>query len=646
MNYAPQIIETFVGSAIKRILVVDDAYDPPEFDPRVSGDLHGILTAEDLRERISEDVLCREDCDGAVTALIENEVDHVAIGGAVAALYAVFLETRAAAVDPGGAFADAKGTALGALDPLLELLRSCGDDAKINTVGTGDAAITVYRDFKPDLIFMDFFLSPPERTARGITKGEKDGDRIRSINLLKMMLSEDVDNDPAVILMSSEHVADRKEAYLGRLENRVMALRFGYLHKGWVRRTGQALTASGDAADVLIETSSSFEFGRTLEAALKTWRTGAEKALKHLYREMRDFDIKDFAYLLRFRLYEEGEPFADYLEWFLGESLRAIVDANVEWTNDDFTRLNDEELTQAIEGAHPLPSVRIARFFHRMRFNSWEVRRRGHFWLGDLFVAPNGKSVRMVISPDCDLVPRNGKPAASRLLTIGGKIRDLQEDRAFAGELIFHNAPKAIQWNFKDLMTHEIRDTAVLDVNDTAYEFFASMRPMPAQTIQKIALADLSRVALAAPPTVDVGAPVRVYLKKNVDNQAQVVELEGVGNAYAQVLMPRGGKDTHKRALFSSKFVRELLAKLEKLEEGDLLPDHRRYRRECIENAEQLRQAMLRDGLALPGEGVFKLVTSVGDLRNRSWLEIVIDVSDEALIDLQGTYPLDQENGT
>ena len=642
MNYAPQIIQTFRESAVERILVVDDAYDPPDFDPQLSGDLLGVLTASDLREHVSEDLLCEEDCDAAVAALKKSELDDAAITNTIATLYGVFLETRATTVDPGGAFAAAKGTALDILDPLLELLHRCRDVTGIKRVGTGDAAIGVYRDLKPDLIFMDFFISPPERTTKDITKGQRDGDRNRSITLLKTMLSDDIDADPAVVLISTEDVANRKEAYLGRLDDRVMALRFGYFHKGWVRGTGQALTASGDAADVLIETSGSFEFGRTLEAALKTWRTGAEEALKDFYRELRDFDVKDFAYLLRFRLYDEGEPFADYLEWFLGESLRAIVDDTVEWTTDDFTRLNDRELTQAIEGAHPLPSVRIARFFHRMRFNSWEVRPRGRFALGDLFVAPNGNSVRMVISPDCDLVPRDGNPGASRLLTIGGKIRGLQEAGAFAGELIFHNTPKAIQWNFKDLMTHEFGDTAALDVNDTAYRFFASMRPMSAQTIQKTVLADLSRVGLVVPPTVDVGAPVKVYVKKDVDNQAQVVEVEGLSDARAQVLMPRGGNEVKKRALFTPRFVRELLVKLGEMEEGDLLSHHRQHWRECIDGAAEMHTALLREGLAFPGEAIFKLDVSVGKPKKKSWLEIVIDVSDEALIDLQGTDPLEQ----
>ena len=245
--------------------------------------------------------------------------------------------------------------------------------------------------------------------------------------------------------------------------------------------------------------------------------------------------------------------------------------------------LNDRTLTQAIEGAHPFPSPRLAKFFHRLRFNSWENRPRGRFALGDVFLSPNHKSVRMVISPDCDLVSRSSKPAAVRILTIGGSIRGLDEQQAWAGELIFRNSPRAIKWNYKDLRTHEFGDCASLLVDGKPYAYFASMRPMPAQTIQKAVLADLSRVGLAVPPTVDVGAPVKVYLKRKVGNQGKLEELEGLKEARAQAFMPRGGKDLKIRVLFMPKFFRDLLARLQGLSEDDLLCAHRGYWSDWLE---------------------------------------------------------------
>ncbi|MCY3541130.1 MAG: hypothetical protein F4183_05130 [Rhodothermaceae bacterium] len=641
MNYTPQIIETFKASSVERILIIDDAYDPPNFDPDFGGDMLDILSSAnvDLREHVNEHALSGEDLEAAIDALNTNDLDDSAIPAALAALYRVFVETRADTVDPGGVFTAVKGAALDVLDPLVDLLHRCSNDPRVVKVGMGEA-VRASGELQPDLIFMDFYLSPPERTTKDLTKGQWDGDRDRSINLLKSILAALAAGVPAVVLMSSQDVSNRKDAYLGRLENRVMGLRFGFLLKDWVQGRGQDLTATGDAADVLMDTSGSFEFGRTLETSLKAWKDGAEEALNQLYSELREFDVKDFAYLLRFRLYEEGEPFADYLEWFLGDSLRAIVDDRVDWNTCEFRRLNDRPLTEAIEGAHPFPSPRLASFFHRLRFNSRDSRPRGRFALGDLFVSPNHRSVRMVISPDCDLIPRNRK--ATHILTIGGSIRGLHEDHAWAGELIFHNSPKAIKWNYKDLMTHEFGACSSLQVDGKSYAYFASMRPMSAQTIQKAVLADLSRVGLAVPPTVDVGAPVKVYLKKKVGTQGIVEELNGLKESRAQVFMPRGGKDLKRRVLFTSRFFRELLARLQGLSEDDLLCDHRGYWRDWLAQAENVREAMLRHGLELPGEGLHKLQTSIGKPKKKSWIEIVVDISEDALLDLRGTDPLEQ----
>lgn len=641
MNYASQIIETFKGSSVEKILIIDDAYDPPQFDPDFGGDILEILSADEFRENVSVQVLCEEDREAAIDAINNDELDDSAIPASLAALYHVFVDTRAGMVDPNGVFAAAKGAALDALDPLVDLLHRCSDDPRIVKVGTHEALLAS-GDLQPDLIFMDFYLSPPARTTKDITKAQWAGDRIRSINLLKSILAALTNKVPAVILMSSQDVGDLQGAYLSRLEDRVMALRFGFLLKTWVQGRGKDVTASGDAADVLMDTSGSFEFGRTLETALKAWKEGAEEALEQLHSELREFDVKDFAYLLRFRLYDEGEPFADYLEWFLGESLRAIVDDRVNWKTVEFSKLNDRTLTQAIEGAHPFPSSRLARYFHRLRFNAWERRPRGRFALGDLFVSPNHKSVRMVISPDCDLVARNRKPAANRILTIGGSIRGLDEDHAWAGELIFRNSPRAIKWNYKDLMTHEFGECSSLEVGGKSYTYFASMRPMPAQTIQKAVLADLSRIGLAVPPTVDVGAPVRVYLKRKVGNQGRLEELDGLKEPRAQVFMPRGGRELKRRVLFTSRFVRDLLAKLQGLSEDDLLSAHRGYWREWLTHSKNVREAMLRDGLELPGEDLHKLQISIGRPKKKNWLEIVVDVSEEALLDLRGTDPLEQ----
>ena len=639
VNYSTQIIDSLKASVVERILVVDDAYDPPVLSEEHLGGLLEVLQRPELRDYVTEESLGEEDLQSAIAALLEGDFEHEAISHATSALFDAYVQRRTAEVDPGGEFARLKDLPLATLDPLLELLDCCGDRLCIRPVGK-DAALRVCRELTPDLILMDFFLSPPDRTAGASTRKEELADRKSSIELLKSILQVDGGVAPAVILMSSEDVQGRAQRYRSGLEGKVTALRFGFLNKNWIRRTGDGLIAVGDAADVLIETSGIFEFGRTLEAALRQWKWGAETGLKELYKELRDLDVKDFAYLLRFRLYEEGEPFADYMEWFLGESLRAIVDDNVEWNTEEFSRLNDEKLTEAIEGAHPGPSSRIAQFFNRMRFNSRQNRMRIRFGLGDLFIAPDKRSVRMVITPDCDIVVRDGKRGASRLLTVGGTIRGLGDEKALAGHLIFYGTPKALTWDLKDVVSHEFNGMSDLQVAETTYSYYASMRTLAAQAVQKEVLGDLARVGSAVPPTVDVGAPVKVYLKEKVENRPRVTELHDLEDAHAQVFMPRGGSDRKTRALFTSRFVRTLVARLEGIDEADLSPDDRGHRDNWIGNATRVRKAMLRDGIRLPGEGIYKMFASVGTLKGKNWLEIVVDVSDDALIKMHGTDPL------
>ena len=639
VNYATQIIDSFKASVIERILVVDDAYDPPTLLDH-EADLLEVLQRPDFRDYVTEESLGEEDRQSAIGALLDSEFDHVAVGDAISALFDVYVDRRTAEIDPGGEFERLKGLPLETLDPLLELLGRCGDQLCIRQVGK-DAALSVYRELRPNLILMDFFLSPPDRTTGASNRKEELADRRSSIELLKSILQVDGRAAPAVILMSSEDVQDRAQRYRSSLEGRVTALRFGFLNKKWIRQADDGLKAEGDAADVLMESSGSFEFGRTLEVALQRWKCGAETGLKDLYKELRDLDVKDFAYLLRFRLYEEGEPFADYLEWFLGESLRAIVDNKVEWNTEEFSRLNERELTDAIEGARPLPSSRIAQFFDRMRFSSRQNRVRARFGLGDLFIAPGHRNVRMVMTPDSDIVLRDGRRRANRFLTVGGTIRGLGDEKAFAGNLIFEKTPKALTWNLKDVMSHDFDDDmSELRVDEVVYSYYATMRTLAAQAIQKEVLGDLARVGSAVPPTVGVHAPVKVYLKRVVKNRRKVDALDDLVEPQAQVFMPRGGSDTKMRALFTSRFVRTLVARIEAIKEVELHPDDRAHRNNWIGNATKVRKAMLHDGIRLPGEGLFKVFALLGANKGKNWLEIVVDVSDEALIQTRATDPL------
>ena len=641
MNYAPQIIETIKESAVTHILVVDDAYDAPSLTTEDSGALIELLQAENFRESVSVELLSDKQVEGAIEAISEDELDAADVSDTVKALFTVYVESRSVAVDPGGFFSASKGATLDVLEPLVEMLRKC-DDVAVQLLGL-EGAIEAYREQHPDLIFMDFFLSPLSRGTGPETKGEKDGDRGRSIDTLKRMLGGHSGEKPAIVLMSSKDIHSRAERYRANLDGQVMGLRFGYFHKQWVTGSGKELKANGDAADVLVDTSGSLAFGRSLESAITDWRDGAFSALERIQKELYEFDLKDFAYLMRFRLYDEEEPFADYLEWFLGESLRSLVDEEVEWDTKHFQDLDNEVLTRTISGAHPFPSDKIARFFHRLRFNPHKTRNRKRFGLGDVFLSPDGKYVRMIVSPDCDLVVRDGKRAAARLLTVGGQVKALKDEGAFAGELVhlktpkaIKKTPKAIKWLNKDLMTHAAGETDKLDVDGTIFTFLGRLRGLSAQAVQKATLADLSRVGVSVPPTVYVGAKVSCFIKSLDGTQVKRVELNNLPGATVQVFMPRGGKDAKKRILFTQKYTRAVLAHLETCDSDDFHRDHRDCYETVIKHGEELRQAMVSNGLELPGSlEKFGVSSSVGDPIRKPWLQFVCDLNDDSLLNME-----------
>ena len=171
VNYATQIIDSFKASIVERILVVDDAYDPPTLSEEYMGGLFEVLERPDLRNYVTEESLGEKDLQSAIEALSKGEYDHEAISDAISSLFDAYLHRRMGKLDPDGAFARLKDSALVALDPLLELLELCGDKLCIRRVGK-NAALSVCRELKPDFILMDFFMSPP-KGRRGRQRARK-----------------------------------------------------------------------------------------------------------------------------------------------------------------------------------------------------------------------------------------------------------------------------------------------------------------------------------------------------------------------------------------------------------------------------------------------------------------------------------------
>jgi hypothetical protein len=650
MGHEKRILDAFNTNGIERILLIDDAFDPPTLSADALGPLVDFLESPAGQAAGGEAGLTADQMQAALDAALNGAADDDAVVGARAALFRMFASSADAKFDPDGAFARAKGVTLGVLAPLIALLRKC-DTADLRFAGLNDA-LEVFRAFEPHVVFLDYFLAPDIPVTGAASPSAKGKAKKASIDLLVRMLRLPEIKTPAVILMSSREMKDQADDFRRSVdkdaESQVMALRFRFLQKNWVTQDGTVLKIANDAADALLDTTQGFEFGSVLQQALVKWRTGAREAMNAFLDEIGGLEPKDFAYLFRFRLLTEGQRMSDYLEWMFGESLKAMVDETVEWADDSFEKLDDGKLSGSIEGAFEGPSTRIARIFDRIRVNHHKVRAVTRYQLGDVYILAGGTEARVVITPDCDLVPRKGGPNAQTVLTMGGKLQSFDKENTSADQFVFPgDKPYSVKWNPKDLRSLPFDGAGSLR-DDPAFTYYGTLRPIYAQEVQRTALTDLSRVGLAVAPVMGVDAAVSVHLR---------IKAEGGGTAYvkvpvtkaakATILLARGeGRDGH-TVLFRRSFVHALLDALRgqdqvKMETADAAA-LKQFLHESNEGS--LIKGLLSAGSAAKKSekgpmGVRIAIGSNPDLKpHNAWMHVMLQLSKVAMAELLTVDP-------
>ncbi|NRQ17694.1 hypothetical protein [Ensifer sesbaniae] len=645
MGHEKRIVEAFSENQIQRVLLIDDVYDMPEFD-EISGELLEFMGSIDGQEACKDAGVNDADLADTTDAIDRNDVGSEAVASTMRALYAKFVETRDPRFDPGKRFETRKGLTLALLDPLIALLRKCGENVAIELSGLEDGEER-FVQFKPQIVFLDYYLSP-DATGEALKPAVKTKARKASIQLLNRLLKTKPEEDPAVVLMSSEEVKDKAQSFRQDVESlgeNVIALRFRFLRKGWVGFNGNDLTINNEAADTLLDTSQGYVFGQVVHRALKEWRSGAESALREVLKQIGSLEPKDFAYLFRFRLATEGEKMGEYLEWLFGENLRGVVAETVNWSSESFTRIDDSKLSKGIEGAFDGPSVPIARLFHRVRVDERPqvdgARRR----LGDMFIKPSEKKVMVVITPDCDLVPRGTGPKVKRLLTMDGELRPFDQENASADQFIFYKKkPYSLKWNPKALHTFPVSGSGSLGVLK-GVEYLGTLRPLYAQEVQRLALTDLARLGLSVAPTMGVDAEITVHLRVKNGNGTATQILDMPGSSIATVLPERGDLQKGHRVLLRRSFIHTLVEKLREVDPATLTPEDAAKLSDFLreKNEDQMINGFLIKGAATKEKGPLSTTIKIASKPDRdkdaAWLQFTLKLSEEAMEELLSVDP-------
>ena len=637
-THAERIAEAFRRNRIERVLVIDDAYDPPPIDEDTIAALADIF-AGGIRPSVRSDMqIDPETFAAAADAAHAGDLENDDLDEVYRALYRLYTVTRDEAIDPRERFQTRKGRALDELSPLLCLLQKCGDRMDVCTAGLSDAS-SVYHQRLPQLVFLDYYLDSSSGDPEYRDEAALAAARFRSLDFLQELIGRgSIENLPAVVLISTQQVSDVDEYRHAVPGHAMMALRFGFLQKRQLRDDEGVIQIGHEAADALLDTSQGYLLGRAVQCGLHGWKMGAQTAIETFVKEINDLQTKDFAYLLRFRLRDEAQPLDDYLMWLFGESLRGLIDNSVDWP-DSFRNL-DEEIHASIEGALEGRTPTIARIFHRARVNTHRIRSWRDYQLGDLFVKLEEHQIFVVITPDCDLVSRHSSPNAKRVLTMRGTVRTFDQTKSAADDfLIIHDRAHSVLWDPKDLQTFPITDGGGLR---QSHEFIGTLRPLYAQEIQRRAIADLSRVGLPVAPALGIRATASVWIRKKGGAYQEIV-MESIATT---VVPERSGKQGGHRVLTARPFVHELLDKLRSWNTDELnIGDKNSLRRLLAHDGEKkLYDALSRDGIrpnpsAFLGVGVF-----FGEETRRGnsapWLQILIDVSRDMQADFHIEDPL------
>ena len=577
MIYQARFIEAMKTSGVKRVAVIDDAFDPPTIGEEHAGLLLDFFEDDPARTAAG---ITEETKQQVIEALNRSAYDDDALLNTVGVLYKNFVTTFEPRFDPREVFKVAKGGNLENIRPLLTLLSKCDPPLDIVRIGTDPIDLDAITQ-ETHLLFVDFYLDST-LAADDLKLGKQTRQaKSASLDRVRQIIEKQADLSPSIVLMSSHDVRSEAENFRAEIRGgAVFASRFTFIEKTKLKLVGtDRITIEDDVADALLDILQSYEFGRGLHAALDCWLKAAEDAVAELRKEIEKLELKEFSYLIRFRLAQEGQGLLEYLEWFFGECLLDGIGKAVDKKAASDARLKvlDGESYQRIDGAFDGPTTKIAELYHRVRIEAPRSIRGQNYRLGDLYAVGRGdqRTLEAVMTPDCDLIPRaGGQRRTQRLLTVKGHLKGFDAPEASVSDfIILEDKPYNINWRSKDLTTREFDNWPLPQKSPTEEDihYLGTLRPLYAQELQRDILHDLGRVGLSVAPAIGMTAAVTVIVRELGGKQA-VVSLQEPPVASAYIVPSRGGTDKAV-VIFRRRFVKALVSALAILDTTKLAPN-------------------------------------------------------------------------
>jgi hypothetical protein len=559
MSDGIRLLRALHESGIRRVAVVDDAFDWPEVPEVEWGNIRAALMTPAFGEAIVDHETIKALHSRAIAAIEDSEFDADDLIQFSKLLFNQYSLSLDPVFDPGGHFSRKRGESLASLQPILAMLNR-EPEVTVSTIGSVEDDDFKERIADIDLVFADFFLGPEVLPGTGPDEAISKEAESRSRQMINAIIAAR-GKVPSIVLMSSKDVAARAGSFrmaLGTDHGRVVAARFQFVEKNHLRlRPTGEIEVQEPAADTLLDILQTFKFGEGLSVALELWKSSAKKAIEATADAISELEIRDFAYLIRFRLEKEGQHLIEYMEWLLGEYLTDEVASRFySAVKDDPSVRLVSETQKSVEGAYDGQTDIVAKIYHHVRVQEERPGRDGSLRMGDLFLEADGQKVSVVITPDCDLIARHGsKPRAKRLTMVNGVVKPFDGKNTSAADFIMiRKEPKNIQWSKKDIQTQEFSWA-----EEAGRSRLGTLRPIYAQQLQRTVLHDLGRVGVAPWPALYVETEVELWYLDNERRQHRLRFPEGtVGKALIMPRRPEAPADENHVAVFTRSIIRRV----------------------------------------------------------------------------------------
>lgn len=633
MDYEARVKTAIEQGGITSVIVIDDAFDPPTVGDEDAGPLMDLLTRDEHETVRRRSGLAADEIAAAIESLQNTEYADEAINCVVAKIYAKYVEKFEDKYDPAGRFNILKGSNLSFVRPLLKLLSKC-NGLTVVRIGSNDVAAQLGAN-EAQVVFVDYYLDRTFTQNSDPNGQQGDAARAASIQMLASVLDAQPGAGPSVMLMSSHAVADRAPDFRKEVrggENPIFASRFQYMAKADIKEEqgGKIEIASG-AADALLDIAQRHVFAGAIEDALTHWKKGVDTAVGDVWKTITELELKDFAYLSRFRLADEGQPLSSYLEWFFGEVLVDAIARSVTWNVPSWSVLDTASKKgcagSQIEGAFDGPTGAVAQLYYRARVDERPERENKDMRVGDIYIGNKDSEVLAVVTPECDLVLRkNGRRAAPRLTAVAGTLQPLSgPDTSVADFLICKNELVNVLWNTKDVRTIEYGAIGV----EGDYRLLGTLRPLYAYELQRRVLNELGRVGLAVAPAMAINARASAVVR----GKEGPLRLElGTGTDASCAVVPKRGRTDKPRVIYRRSFVSGLLESLSE-KAGEIHENAKHeldgllHPKKQIEFLEKLCRSGQQDGEDYSGVVTTLARERIGE--KAPWCQILVEFSDE-----------------